>query len=120
LAAVVVVLFRLSLFEGWTFVGDSDRLNTVLSVRLFETDGLRTRGSISAWTEQQFMGYSMTGQHWMLPGFTPVPYLLALLPASQMFTALTDFAVLLLTLAMVAAYVALRPYSHGPIPAAAG
>ena len=29
LLAVSLVLFRLSLFEGWTFVGDSDRLNTL-------------------------------------------------------------------------------------------
>jgi hypothetical protein len=118
--AVSAVLFRLSLFEGWTFVGDSDRLNTVLSVRLFETDALRTRGSIPTWTEQQFMGYSMAGLHWILPAFTPLPYLLVLLPTSQMFGALAVFATLLLALAMAAAYVALRPYSHGPIPAAAG
>ena len=88
----------------------------MLSIRLFETDALRARGSISMWTEQQFMGYSMAGIHWMLPGFTPVPYLLALLPTSQMFAALTDFAAVLLTVAMVAAYIAVRPYSRGPIP----
>jgi hypothetical protein len=120
LLAVSVILFRLSLFEGWTFVGDSDRLNTVLSIRLFETDQLRARGSISTWTEQQFMGYSMAGIHWMLPGFTPLPYLLVLLPTSQMFSALAVFAMLLLTVAMATAYLTLRPYSRGPIPAAAG
>ena len=114
------MLFRLSLFEGWTFVGDSDRLNTVLNVRLFETDQLRTRGSISTWVEEQFMGSSLLGLHWMLPIFTPIPYLLALLPSSAMYPALAWFAALLLAVTMAAAYVAVRPYSHSPIPAFCG
>src|ERR1044071_9037029 len=76
LAAIVVavLLFRLSLFEGWTFVGDSDRLNTALNIRLFETDAVRARGSVPTWSEDQFMGYDVVAVHWMLPGFTPIPY----------------------------------------------
>jgi hypothetical protein len=119
-ASIAVLLFRLSIFEGWTFVGDSDRLNTVLAVRLFETNALRERGSVPTWTEDQFMGYSMAGLHWILPGFTPVPYLLALLPAVETYHAMVFVAAGLLTLAILAGYVALRPYSASPIPAAVG
>src|SRR5205823_7908768 len=77
-------------------------------------------GRVPLWTEQQFMGASLAGLHWMLPAFTPLPYLLALLPTAQLFSALAWFAMLLLTLAMVSGYAALRAYSRGPIPAAAG
>src|SRR4051812_9244019 len=46
-----LLMFRLSLFEGWTFVGDSDRLNTALNIRLFETDAIRARGSVPTWSD---------------------------------------------------------------------
>jgi len=120
LVILILVLFRLSLFQGWTFIGDSDRLNTVLSVRLFEVDQIQARGSVPTWTDQQFMGSPLAGLHWMLPGFTPLPYLLALLPTTELYRVLGAFAALLLGLAIVSAYVALRAYSTGPIPAAAG
>jgi hypothetical protein len=120
LAIMILALFRLSLFEGWTFVGDSDRLNTVLSVRLFEVNQIQSRGSVSTWTDQQFMGYSMAGLHWILVGFTPLPYLLALLPTTDTYRALDAFAAVLLALAVVSAYLSLRAYTTGPVPAAAG
>src|SRR5690348_6710455 len=69
LAIIIVALFRLTLLDGWTFVGDSDRLNTVLNARLFEVNQIQSRGSISMWTDQQFMGQSMAGLHWILVGF---------------------------------------------------
>src|SRR5689334_6363935 len=51
--ACALLLFRLSLFEGWTFVGDSDRLNTDLNVRLFEVDAIHARGSVPTWSDDQ-------------------------------------------------------------------
>jgi len=115
-----MLLFRLTLFEGWTFVGDSDRLNTALNVRLFEVDALRTRGSIPAWSEQQFMGSGILALHWILPIFTPVPYLLALLPPTATFHALTVLSAVLLALALGAAYWALGAYSRSPIARGVG
>lgn len=115
LVGCAIGLFRLSLFEGWTFLGDSDRLNTVLNVRLFELQWLRERGSIPTWDERQFMGYSIVGLHWMLPGAPPLPQLLALLPAGSLYTALSALATALLAAAMLAAYWSLGPYSAGPI-----
>src|SRR5437868_14335614 len=97
-------LFRLSVFQGWTFVGDSDRLNTVLNVRLFEVLSLLQRGSVPTWSEQQFMGYGIVGLHWMLPGAPPLPQLLALLPTSELYHALAVLAALMLAGAMAGAY----------------
>ena len=110
-----LLLFRLSLFRGWAFVGDSDRLNTVLNVRLFEVLSILKRGSVPAWSEDQFMGYGIVGLHWMLPGAPPIPQLLALLPLSELYHALAFLAAALLACAMAAAYWALGPYSTGPV-----
>ena len=113
--ACALLLFRLSLSGGWTFVGDSDRLNTVLNVRLFEVLSILQRGSVPTWSEQQFMGYGIVGLHWMLPGAPPIPQLLALLPTSELYHALAFLAAGLLACAMAAAYWALGPYSTGPV-----
>jgi hypothetical protein len=104
-------LFRLSVFAGWTFVGDSDRLNTVLNVRLFEALSIQQHGAVPTWSEQQFMGYGIVGLHWMLPGGPPLPQLLALLPTSQLYHALAILAALLLACAMGAAYWLLGMYT---------
>jgi hypothetical protein len=108
-------LFRLSLFQGWTFVGDSDRLNTVLNVRLFEVLSILQRGRVPTWSEQQFMGYGIVGLHWLLPGSAPLPQLLALLPPSELYHALSVLAAVLFAGTMAAAYWALGAYSAGPV-----
>lgn len=118
--ACALLLLRLSLFEGWTFVGDSDRLNTALNVRLFEVDAIHARGSVPAWSDDQFMGYSIVGLHWLLTAFTPVPYLLALLPSSQLYYALAVLAAVLLAAAIGAAYWALGAYSTDPVSRVVG
>jgi len=119
-AGCALLMFRLSLFEGWTFVGDSDRLNTALNIRLFETDAIRSRGSVPTWSDDQFMGYDVIAVHWLLPGLTPLPYLLALLPSSEMYVALSALATLLLALTLAATYWALGPYTTAPLPRIAG
>ena len=115
-----LVLFRLSLFQGWTFIGDSDRLNTVLNVRLFEVLSILQRGSVPTWSEQQFMGYGIVGLHWMLPGAPPLPQLLALLPTSELYHALAALAAALLVSTMAAAYWALGAYATGPVQRVVG
>ena len=115
-----VALFRLSLFEGWTFVGDSDRLNTFLNVRLFEVRSIQERGTVPFWSEQQFMGASMAGLNWMLPGASPFPYLVALFPISEAFRVSNVISMGLLIAAGWAAYLALKAYSAEPLSAALG
>ncbi|MCC7367455.1 MAG: hypothetical protein IT306_03475 [Chloroflexi bacterium] len=104
-------LFRLSVFGGWTFVGDSDRLNTVLNVRAFELASLAARGSVPTWSEQQFMGASIVGLHWLLAGATPLPRILALLGSAEVYHALAVLAALMLFAAMSAAYWLLGAYT---------
>ncbi len=120
LAVCAVALFRLSLFQGWSFIGDSDRLNTVLNVRVFEMVSILSRGSVPSWSEHQFMGYSIISLHWMLPGAPPLPQLLAMLPLADLYYALAVLATALLALAMVAAYWCLGAYSTGPVQRVVG
>jgi hypothetical protein len=115
-----LLLFRLSLFEGWTFVGDSDRLNNIMNLRLFEVTSILERGSIPAWNEHEFMGYGVSGVHWMLPGAPPLPQLLALLPLSEFYHALAILAAALFAATMLAAYWCLGAYSAGPVPRIVG
>lgn len=117
-AVVVVALFRLTLFQGWTFIGDSDRLNAYLPVRLFEVASIWERGSVATWNEQQFLGQGPFGLHWVQPGLTPFPYFLALFPASELYRAIDVASIGLVVLAVVPTYLCLRVYSAGPVPAA--
>jgi hypothetical protein len=115
LVGCALALFRLSLFQGWSFIGDSDRLNTVLNVRLFEVLSILQYGTVPTWSEHQFMGYGIVGLHWMLPGAPPIPQLLSLLPLTELYHALAALAAGLLAAAMLAAYWALGAYSTGPL-----
>jgi hypothetical protein len=119
-AGFALLLFRLSVFEGWTFIGDSDRLNTFLNIRVFEADSIRERGTVSTWNEQQFMGFGMAGLHWMLPGVSPFPYLVALFPPSETIRVSNVITMGLLVAACWSAYFALRAYTAGPLAAAIG
>jgi hypothetical protein len=53
-------------------IGESDRLNTYLNMRLAEYDALRTYGRVPAWNPTMFGGFSVAALHWMNPG-TPLP-----------------------------------------------
>jgi hypothetical protein len=119
-AAYAALLFRLTLFEGWTFIGDSDRVNDYLSVRVFEMLTIQQHGFPSTWSDQQFMGFSAAGLHWMLPGASPIPYILALLPGADTFWAINLFTIALFVSATWFAYLSLRAYSAALLPAAVG
>jgi hypothetical protein len=115
IVGIVLFLFRLSLFQGWTFVGDSDRLNTFLNVRLFEVESIQARGTVSAWSDQQFMGSSMAALHWMLPGGSPFPYLMALFPRTEAFRVAALITMSLLMVACWSGFLALSAYSSHPV-----
>jgi hypothetical protein len=115
-----LLLFRLSLFQGWTFIGDPDRLNNIMNLRLFEVVSLLKRGAVPAWSEYEFMGYGVSGVHWMLPGAPPLAQILALLPLSELYHALALLAATLFAATMMAAYWGLGPYSSGPVQRVVG
>ena len=112
---IALLLFRLSLFQGWTFIGDSDRLNNIMNLRLFEVVSLLERGVIPSWNEYEFMGYGVSGVHWMLPGSPPPPQLLALLPLSEFYHALGILAATLFAATMIATYWCLGVYTAGTV-----
>lgn len=120
LAVVIVALFRDALFKGWAFIGDADRLSITLNVRITEVYAIWAHGRAPAWSEQQFMGYGLLGLHWMLACLTPVPYLLAQLPISAVLHGVLVLTVGLLVLGAASAFVCLRAYSVGPLPAMLG
>lgn len=117
---IVLFLFRLSLFEGWTFIGDSDRLNSVINTRLFEVDALRAGRPIPMWSDQQFMGYSVIGLHWMLARFSPVPCLLAMVAPEQMLYVLGAITAAMLALTIAATYWMLGAYTGSPLARVTG
>src|SRR5687768_10591319 len=120
IATCVLFLFRLSLFAGWTFIGDSDRLNNIFNARLFEVVSLQKHGYIPFWSDQQLMGFSIVSLHWMLTTLSPMPYLLALLPTSEMLHALAAFSALMLGLTIGGTYWLLGAYCTHPVPRLVG
>lgn len=80
LAALVVFLALPHLSGDAVFIGDSDRLNTFLNIKLSEVIGLKEQGEIAAWNPNSFMGFNMLGLYWTLPGWQPDAYIHALFP----------------------------------------
>src|SRR6266508_2310578 len=68
----VAVVFWQQLVEAAVFIGESDRLNTYLNMRLAEYDALRTYGRVPAWNPTIFGGFSVAALHWMNPGTDPI------------------------------------------------
>jgi hypothetical protein len=86
-----------------------------MNLRLFEVISILKRGSVPAWNEYEFMGYGVSGVHWMLPGAPPLPQLLALLPLSEFYHALAILAAVLFAATMISAYWGIGVYSLGPV-----
>ncbi len=72
----VAAVFWQQLIGAAVFIGETDRLNTYLSVRLAEYDALRTYGRVPAWNPTMFGGFSVAALHWMNPGTDPIAFFL--------------------------------------------
>ena len=59
----VAVVFWQQLVGAAVFIGESDRLNTYLNMRLAEYDALRTYGRVPAWNPTMFDGFSLAALH---------------------------------------------------------
>ncbi len=68
LLAAVAALFRLPLFLGYRFIGNSDRWNHHLAFAQFHTDNL-LRGTLAAWSETLLAGFDTLAA----PGNFPSP-----------------------------------------------
>jgi hypothetical protein len=84
----VAVVFWQQLLGAAVFIGESDRLNTYLNMRLAEYDALRTYGRVPAWNPTMFGGFSVAALHWMNPGTDPIAFFLQLFPRDHVYQAL--------------------------------
>ena len=85
LAVLGVALFLPHWLGQGTFVGDADRINTLLNIRKHSVDSIRELGRVSTWNERMFCGYPTSGLHWMVPELDPFAYLQACLPEGSLF-----------------------------------
>ena len=115
-----LVVFGGHLFGNETFIGDSDRLNSYLNMRLFQYDGIRDYGRVPLWNDRMFTGLSMAGLHWMNPVGDPIPWVLALFPRDEVFRVLGWLSALSVFLAMAFAFLYLRDLTRLGTPALTG
>ena len=100
------------------FIGESDRLNTYLNMRLAEYDALRTYGRVPAWNPSMFGGFSVAALHWMNPGSDPIALFLQLFPRDRVYQALGYVSIALVLAACTTAYFYIRDLTGVRIPAA--
>jgi hypothetical protein len=120
LLAGTALVFWEQLVGSAVFVGESDRLNTYLNMRLAEYDALRTFGRVPAWNATMFGGFSVAALHWMNPGTDPIAYILQLLPRDRLYQALGYLSIALVLAACTTAYLYIRDLIGARMPAAVG
>jgi hypothetical protein len=114
----VAVVFWQQLVGAAVFIGESDRLNTYLNMRLAEYDALRTYGRVPAWNPSMFGGFSVAALHWMNPGTDPIAFFLQLFPRDRVYQALGYVSIALVLAACTTAYFYIRDLTSARIPAA--
>jgi hypothetical protein len=114
----VAVVFWQQLVGAAVFIGESDRLNTYLNMRLAEHDALRTYGRVPAWNPTMFGGFSVAALHWMNPGTDPIAFFLQLFPRGRVYQALGYVSIALVLAACTTAYFYIRDLTGVRIPAA--
>ena len=120
LALIIVAatgVFAPHLLGRALFIGDSDRLNTFLSIRKFEIEGVQ-HGGVKAWSDFQFMGMATVGLAYMLPD--PLMRLEALFPVSWFPEIAGVVAWILVILAACSAYLFIRDVVDDWFAAAVG
>jgi hypothetical protein len=90
------------------FIGESDRLNSYLDIRLGEYDALRALGRVPNWDYSMFGGFSLAALHWMSPGNDPIAWYLQLFARQDVFWALGFVAIFLVAAACLSAYLYIR------------
>ena len=112
----VAVVFWQHLIGAAVFIGETDRLNTYLNMRLAEYDALRTYGRVPGWNPTMFGGFSVAALHWMNPGTDPIAFFLQLFPRDRVYQALGYVSIALVLAACATAYI--RDLTGARIPAA--
>jgi hypothetical protein len=118
--AVVCIVFFPHLFGINTFIGESDRLNSYLNIRLAEFDAFRDYGRVPGWSDIMFGGFSLSSLHWMNPGQDPIGYFLRLFPRDQLFIVLGFVAAASILAACVSSYLYILDVTEKRFPAMVG
>jgi hypothetical protein len=118
LAGGVALVFHDQLIGSAVFIGESDRLNSYLNMRLAEYDALRTHGRVPAWNPTMFAGFSVPALHWMYPGTDPVAYLLQLFARDLVYVVLGYVSIALVLAACATAYLYIRDLTGTRVSAA--
>lgn len=108
LVGPIVVVFWPQIIGALLFIGESDRLNSYLNMRLAEYDSLAQYGRVTNWNPTMFGGFSTAALHWMNPGTDPIAYLLQLFPRERIFQVLSYVSIALVLLACTTAYFYIR------------
>jgi hypothetical protein len=114
----VAIVFWQQIVGAAVFIGESDRLNTYLNMRLAEYDGLQTYGRVPAWNPTMFGGFSMAALHWMNPGTDPIAFFLQLFHRHRVYQALGYVSMALVLAACATAYFYIHDLTGTRIPAA--
>jgi hypothetical protein len=120
LAGAVALVFWQQIAGLAVFIGESDRLNSYLNIRLIEYDALQAFGRVPAWSPRMFGGFSLAALHWMNPGRDPIAYVLQLLPRSSIFQALGFLPIGMLIAACFSAYCYIRDVTDADVSSAIG
>ena len=105
LALISIWLFRDHISGKRVFIGNSDRLNTMLNVVQHHVDSLRA-GRLDAWSDRMFIGINTFGLPYIFP--QPLLFLEALAPAGSFFYVAGLVACMLLALAGWSAFAYLK------------
>jgi Bacterial membrane protein YfhO len=116
----VVAVFWQQIFGLATFIGDSDRLNSYLNIRLAEYDSLKQYGRIVSWDNHIFGGMSLAALHWINVGTDPVAWLLQLFARDRVYQVLGYVSICSILAACIAAYGYLRDVIGPGVLAAIG
>ena len=110
-------LFRLPLFAGYRFVGNSDRWNHYLSFAAFHSDNF-SRGTFSAWCDYLFMGFDSLAQPFSF--VSPLFALPALLGTDDVIRVFGYVSPVILVATLSAAYLVLYSMCRDRLAAVAG
>lgn len=108
LAVAIIVVFWQQFAGLGVYIGESDRLNSYLNMRLVEYDALKEYGRVPAWNPNLFGGFSTAASHWMNLGTDPIAYLLQLFPRGEVFRALSFVSISFLLAACFTAFLYIR------------
>ena len=112
-----MVLFRLPLFAGYRFVGNSDRWNHYLSFAAFHSDNF-SRGTFSAWCDYLFMGFDSLAQPFSF--VSPLFALPALLGTDDVIRVFGYVSPVILVATLSTVYLVLYSFCRDRLAAVAG